>query len=122
MTRAPPSRLRIAPMREDDRCDCIAKLSFLFLIDECFLELPTGERCIRLPWLGSVESITANHQQCRCHVPHFWAERPSIQQNEGIREGVEAVRRKAKGMKNRLCSLRPISTQHSIPLANCWEH
>lgn len=36
-----------------------------------------------------------------------------MQQDEEIREGVEAVRRKAKGVKNRLCSLRPTSTQYS---------
>ena len=30
-----------------------------------------------------------------------------MQQHEEIGEGVEAVRRKAKGVKNRLCSLTP---------------
>jgi hypothetical protein len=76
-------------MREDDRCDCIEKLSFLFLIDECFLELPTGERCIRLPWLGSVESIAANHQKCRCHVSHFFGGETQHEEGDAVSKGVE---------------------------------
>src|SRR5437763_15630886 len=71
MTRAPPRRLRIALMREDDRGDCIEKLSFLFLSHECSLGLPKGERVIRLPCFSSGESIAANHQKCRCHESHF---------------------------------------------------
>src|SRR5437870_3598634 len=58
MTRAPPRRLRIAPMRADSRCARIEQLSFLFLRHECSLGLPTGERFIRLPWFGSGESIS----------------------------------------------------------------
>jgi hypothetical protein len=78
MTRAPPRRLRIAPMPEDSRCDCIEKLSFLFLRDERLLRLPSGDEFIRLPCFGSGESIATNHQKCRCHVSHFWGERHSM--------------------------------------------
>src|SRR5260221_7038078 len=97
MTRAPPRRLRMAPMREDSRSDCIERLSFLFLLYECFLELPTGERCIRLPWLGSVASIATNHQQCRCHVSHLWGERPRI------RRAFVARKEEHDGSRPRVC-------------------
>src|SRR5258708_4655513 len=45
MTRATPKSLRIAPRQEDDRCDCIETLSFVFPRQECSLELQ-GERYI----------------------------------------------------------------------------